>query len=965
MIMIRWLRAIAFLLVGSVSAVALASIEGPSNTLRDIWLQSFEERATLVLKLDRRASWKLGPISNRRMKLILGSVKPADRVEARIVEDNSGALSASMQKGEEFLTDLNFGKVLRRVDYSFDPQKHQTVLCLFWPKPEQKVTKFTDKPVLIKKTRYGKRRGFDRLVVELSGKPTWWVEWKDSRHLAIRINKCKQTKRWDLHSGRYIEKASILASGSYAVVSIETKQQLNNFRVFWLEVGNRLVLDVMSPNAPLLAMAENLPQDFGKPLPYNRSVIRKMEGGSARVFKAFEINVVQESKSEPAPKVIKKISKPVSTGPSPSRPTVPRPQIKMNKSEALEYGRILGALNFREYEKGVRLIDRFLKKFPGSPLREKLLFMKGQFYLKEIALGNSTKLYATISSFKKFIQEFPHSPMVAKAYLNMAKASRLGGDYYGAMGYLNVLFERDIDKAMLPAAYLERATVYESLQLTDKAFQDFNTIVRRFPGSAESKMACLGIARYLHNKGLYDEAEKWFHEIETKYPDFPSQNPAFFALRGKNDLYLKRFARARKLFLEAINLGDNTEPIETVLTRVADTYLFQGKKEAAKKLYTFVVTHFPDSETVSVAQLRLADLTSGIDKFKKLHERYGDAPLGELALLKLANVYFRNKAYEKAMEALKEMVVKPAKDDAGKAAKTLFLQAMEEAIKQAYQEGRYQDCIGLYEKNKALVRSELSTSARLYLAEALFETGGTKDALKILGPFDPTALSAEIRPRYVMVYAEALKAAGQVLKAVKILEKERRKLKDERWRAKYSLFLGKCYQEMGELSNALSEYRRSVDCGKGLDRREQLSAWLEIGKIQNVMGKVLEARDALNRCLKLAANTRQYRGIRLSALLELAKSYTVQGSPSGAAKILESILEQGYGPGGEYYWEVKFRLARCYEQMGAVDRAKALYKEISDEGPSILQARAQIRLGSIVLNDRLRALPHWSELASR
>lgn len=964
--MMRYLIAIIFFLVLDIPLVAFASAKEQGNRLRDIWLQLSRETATLVMSVQGPAQWELWPVDGQRVKLLLKGVSLGQKAEARIIEDNSGTLSASFQKGEDFLADLNFSKPIRRVDYSQTSQERHLLLKFYWPKPQQKTRKFTRKPVSLKRIRYGKQIDFDRVVMEFSGKPLWRLLRADTRHILIQIQRCKPEATWKPPKLRLLKKVAVKFSEPNTNIEVITTQATKNFRLFWLEAGNRMVMDVMSPQTHQLVVAKGLPKDFDQTALQGASKIHTTQAGSsAKVFKPLEIDLPEKDKSSTGPKVVKKILKPIASAPLHSTPPGERPYVKMSKAEALAYGRILGAQNFKEYEKGIRLIDEFLQKFPRSGLREKLLFMRGDLCLSIMKLGNSAKLYATINSFKRFIKEYPHSPLVPRAYLKMARASRLGSDYYGAMSYLNLLFERYHGQEILPAAYLERGIVFEKLQLADKAFEDFNAVVRRFPLSAESARARLGIAQYLHNKGLYQEAEKWLAEVEAKYPDFPRKNPVFFLVRGKNDLYLKRFTTARELFFKALNLGDSTEPVEMVLTRIGDTYLYQGKKKAAKRIYTFVVTHFPDSEAVSIALLRLAELNSGIEKFKKLHERYGDSPLGELALLKLANVYFKNKAYEKAIDSLREMVVEPAKDEAGKAARALFLQALEEAISQANQEKRYKDCISLYQKNKALISGELSPNAKLCLAEAFYKSGASKEALRILGPFDPTPLAPKMRPRYVMVYAKALESTGHTAEAIKILERERAKSISERWIAERSLFLAKAYHKMGQLSKALTEYKRAVSKDKVLDKTQRLRVWLKIGKIQNSMGKVIEARDAFNKCVTLAGKASKYKHFRLSALMEMAETYIREGSPSKAAKILKGILDEGYGPKEEHYWDVKFRLARCYEQMGMMDKAKPLYKEIGDEGPNLFQFRAQMRLGSIVLNDRLKELPHWSEVARR
>lgn len=958
-------------------APCLGAIDKASsvNELKDIWLERSSHWVTIVFALDKRAAWELSPLAEGGAEIVIHSVKVGQRSEARIVEDNTRILEAFVQDSLTFRCKVNLKKPLRQMEYSFNPKDNFLAYKLYWPLPSQKIRRYANKAVVLKNLRYGKRPTCDRIVMEFTGKPMWSAIQTTPLDITIRISGCKVGSVGRLLSPRLIKSFSCKPSGSDVYLHIAAAKPLCNFRIFWLEVGNRLVVDVMPAEQAEMVSASMLPKDFGRPMKEQSLQPQPVVANNSRqrhtdtlTFKPIGVSVLEKIGSGAGHKITQKIARPVSASFAPTTHSSKQKQsvvLSMTKKEAVAYGRILGALNFKEYEKGIALIDKFLSRYPNSTAREGLLFMKGDFYLHLMELGGTDKLYATLAAFKKAVKTYPRSKQVPAAYLKMARASRLGGDFYGAMGYLNLLLEKYKEGKFVSTALVERALVYEKLQLVDKAFQDYNTVIRRFPSSPACARARLGIAKYLHNKGLYDEADKWFAEIKTNHPGFGQRNPEFYMLRAKNDLYLKRFSTARRLFLLALNLGVRDEPAESILTRIGDTYLYQGNKKAAKKIYTFVVTHFPESEAVSIAQLRLADLTAGLKKFKELHDRYGDSPLGELALLKLASVYFKSKAYDKAMESLRELVLKPPKDEAGKAARALFYQACEEAIRQAYEEKRLQDCIDLYRKNQALVADKLGMRTRLYVAEALFEEGAADQSLAVLGRFDPDSLMPRLRPRYIMVFAKALRAAGHVKRAVRILEEQKGRIRDELFKAKCSLFLGQAYEELGLLSEALKAYKHGIANFPLLSKEEKLKVLLEVGKIQNRMGNTLEAKGALRRCLELAGKAKEYDEIRLSALVELADTYGSSNNLQEAVKILEDLFKQGYGPEGEHYWEIKFRLAQYYEQLGRNQRAKELYTEVGDEGPPILQARAQMRLGDIVLYDNLKKLPHWADVANR
>ena len=64
----------------------------------------------------------------------------------------------------------------------------------------------------------------------------------------------------------------------------------------------------------------------------------------------------------------------------------------------------------------------------------------------------------------------------------------------------------------------------------------------------------------------------------------------------------------------------------------------------------------------------------------------------------------------------------------------------------------------------------------------------------------------------------------------------------------------------------------------------------------------------------------------------------------------------GYSMDNPDYWETRFRLALSYIDLGESVKAETILNEISEGGDSILQQRAQIKLGSLNLEKQLRFL---------
>jgi len=135
-----------------------------------------------------------------------------------------------------------------------------------------------------------------------------------------------------------------------------------------------------------------------------------------------------------------------------------------------------------------------------------------------------------------------------------------------------------------------------------------------------------------------------------------------------------------------------------------------------------------------------------------------------------------------------------------------------------------------------------------------------------------------------------------------------------------------------------------------------------LGKLLNSRHRPTEARKHLEKAMALSKQAGDGSSSYGLLMMELARSYKLEGEMEQAVEVLEEGIAKGLKPEHELYWDVNYKLAQYYQRLGQEAKAVALYKRISEEGPSHLQLLVQLRLGSIDLNRKLRQLQYWSEV---
>lgn len=943
-----------------------------------------EDRISLVFLFEQRPEIGLKSFMGDRISLTLYDTSILPVIEKKVTDIRSIELDNDSESSDLKLL-INPVKPYRKIDCSWDPGKKLFFLGIILNKNKDSLKEQSPRKVVIRDIRFGSKDSITRMVLGLDQRPIWDMTYKDPSTVSMKLDALSKT----LDSRRYgpidlLKDMTLEKSDDYkTLMDLHFESHVNHVSIFWIEEDNRLVMDLQQDPAKmddktLLLIADfNTPEDrvFVKEetkeiVPETETINQIPAGRQEKTNQNVTERVVR--RKIPNTDVDPNMEKMVETEQTSreknkffaeprlyetfSGNTLSLKSVEdMNPTEAFLFGRIQQALEISDYQKGVLLIDQYLNEFPESPLIERLLFLRGDLYYGLSRKNDEISSKLAIQSYLYAMDRFGRSEHVPLANIKVSQLESELDKNYKAIGRLSMVINIG-EKEYIPLAYISRGRIYLKLEQYERAVEDFKVLLNAFPNSIYAGEARFWIANYYHIMGLYEEAEKRLDEISDSNPDFYLEYPEFLSLKAQNYIYLKKYAQARDNLFTALNLGNQYETADLLLSRIGDTYHHQDRKKDAEKFYRMVLDYYPKTEGASIAKLRLADYLEDITILEGIADNKNDESISELALLEKAYQLYDKKQYQYVMENLSELIGKPVQTETRKEARRLFHQAAERGINHLYQEGRFNELVELYSSEKMRLTGKLGPDALFLIGSAFNMLNRPDEAIPVLSQVKPYDFEGKSRGKYYMELANSYIASGEDDKAQKFLEARDRNNMDTFEGQRMSLMLADIYRSKDMIDKAYPIYESIVRNPKGLDKMDEARAYLELGKIFYKKRDYERAKISLNRCIDIAEKIKSRGEILQQAHMEAGRVLYGEQKYKQAVVSFERGFSLGYAPEREDYWERRFQLALAYMGTGEDSKAVPLLSEISDEGDAILQQKAQLRLGSIGLTRELRRL---------
>jgi tetratricopeptide (TPR) repeat protein len=988
----KWRRIVLGALFMSLSpAPGVQALAG--NRVGDLYFYERERENGLVFLMKSPPTYTLRSKVQGEIVVVLKNAETSSVVLKRAAR-NSWPLQISREDNKNLKCVLKPSGEVREVKTAWLGDKNLFFLQFFLRR--QSLVKAQPGVVLhprLARLRFGVGKNYTRTVLALDTKPRWVFSFSPERGFNLELPGGRTTmKRRNYGPISRLRTVNINPLSNGLAVILRPKGVLPNSRLFWLDEGNRLVMDLLDKPDTTAVKAFTLPPGFGKeektPLlaskkiqtgePWSAASGKEKPGLKEKPQKALSIGseripvpeetVAENPKPPPAkgggPFLRRRIELPLKTlkteGPAdvknprkkgviegnPHRadiqigrqllalPLKTEEGQKLDPEEALAYGKIWKAQELKRFGEASTLIDQFLARFPLSVMSKELLFLKGDMLFSRLERGEKDLLSEVIEAYRQAINRSEESDRVIDGYMRMAKANSLTGNDIAAVSFLNLAVKHCKGCPNGARAYLERGRLLMKTGSPEKAVLDFKEVLARYPNSSLAASALFGIAQYLHKKGLYQNAETRLEQIAALDHDFRLKRPDFLSLWAQNLLFLKEYERSRDLFFKALNLDPRPEGKDLLLTHIGDTFLYQFRPKEAEKMYRQAVKEFPGSEGARIAELRLAELYFDVEAFKKVRDEKQEGMTGEISDLKIANAYYHGGRYKMAMDSLKELTSKPPQDAVTAAARELFRQAAEKSMDQLYRNAKFSGVVETFKANESLLKDRIDPDIQLLVAislQKLQKYGDAVPAYEALNPFD---VSLKMKGEYYLGLAKCYVETGNSEAVVKLMEDGRKGKLSEKDRQRVTYFLADWYKSKKEYGKAYDLFAELIRSKIDLSSEEMSQIYLALGEVLNKLGKYQKAKEYLYGSIALSERDSNSRRTYFLGLGSLGDSFLGEEKYGEALGQYQKAFDMGYGETLPQYWDFKLGQAEALMATGERDASSSLLSEVYDgNGP--------------------------------
>lgn len=619
-----------------------------------------------------------------------------------------------------------------------------------------------------------------------------------------------------------------------------------------------------------------------------------------------------------------------------------------------------------DWKNAFDILDGYLKK-GGTECVEKADFLKAYTFYQSIQKDkydsldsyDFKQLFAAESLFHDLLVNWQSSPLAPFAHAALGLIYDKLGNSAASEGHFTIITNEYKSYVGMAEVLYYLAKIYDEKGDTDKAYNDraietYREVFEQHSKSVYAVDAGVGLGKALFKKLHYIESRDILTALVKSNPEIIYDSPEVLRSIGEAEYALKNNVPARESLIKVYNMFSDISDKDMVMTKVGDTYYHEDNLDRAKVVYQFVMDKFPGTEGFLASAMGLALCLKDQAKIEEIYNMvkkdFADHRLSKVAMMRLAELYYKNSEYEKCIEEIENLLATHPTGLRYDAVK-LMQSAYESLFRQKLKSGEYPEVLKTYEGAKVLLdrlesREIFLTTGLAYLDAHLYEQAFNQ-LMESYKHFKQNERPSEL----LFALGVAMDESGRRDDALNIFKAYIDKAESSPDKVAAYVRTGEILFDKGELTKSAKNFKIGYDLSKDrVERGNILSKKAEVYQKLNDWKKVSELLEKA--VTEYASATGKNYELISGAYKSLGKSYLEQKLFVKAVDAFEMALKIS-DSGGYSSIDIVFMIGDAYQKANVLEKAKEAFEKVSASDDSIWSRLAKERLTTLSLAEKV------------
>lgn len=580
---------------------------------------------------------------------------------------------------------------------------------------------------------------------------------------------------------------------------------------------------------------------------------------------------------------------------------------------------------------------------------EQVYFLRAYSFYKTVKKDDFPNLIKSEQMFQDALVSYPKSSYVPYGYAAIGMIQKKMNNISAAEGYFNIIKQGYLQYSGLSEIMYHLADIYDSKGYQEKALRYYKQV---FEDSVENSYifeAGVGYGKALFKKRQYYDALSVLNYVVKSNPKRVYSSSELLLYIGNANYEVGLSSAAREYLTRVMNLFQDIENPDVILTKIGDTYGMENNEKKAVKIYELVREKYPDTEGYVASSIGIARYMKQDDDkmeiYKMVKTRFPENKYARIAMMRMAEIYQKKREYNNCIQEIEDLLSTHPRGLRYEAVK-LMQRAYEALFARHNKANEYTQVLNRYELEHQRIDRMGSRKIEYEVGRAYLEAKLYEEAFNHFIIAYKQYKRAERSSTLLFGLGVAMDESGRDDDALKLFEGFAKRFKRSKYRVEVLSRAGEIYFEKKKYKSSIRKYKDAfISAKKHLTKGQLLIARADVYEAKGDLKTCAAYREKAVKEIALASGqnyallTSAYKGMGRT-YFDLKKYVKSADAYSKALNLSKDDREKA---------NLGFLLGDAYQKGNILSKAKKAYEQVVSSHDSVWSRLAKQRLSTLEL----------------